>query len=128
MNKIIIENLELFAYHGVHENEKLNGQNFFISAEIFTEKTKGYDTDEILDTVSYSEIIKAIKKIFLSHKFNLLEKACESVCKELFLSFYDIVSVIITVKKPEAPINEKFDYVAVSVKRSRSDFCEVKRI
>ena len=33
MDKIIIKNLRLFAYHGVNEEEKINGQNFALDIE-----------------------------------------------------------------------------------------------
>ena len=35
MDKILIKDLEIFAYHGVLEEEKQKGQPFFISAELY---------------------------------------------------------------------------------------------
>ena len=34
MDKIIIKNLNIFAYHGVFDEEKANGQLFRVSAEL----------------------------------------------------------------------------------------------
>lgn len=121
MNEIIIKNLKIFAYHGVHDEEKQNGQNFIIDAEIITEKTAGYDTDEIADTISYSDIIRNIKKSLTEKSYNLLEKAAEITAKNIFDNFEKVKSIELTIKKPEAPIKEDFDYVGIKICRKRSD-------
>ncbi|MBQ6143087.1 MAG: dihydroneopterin aldolase [Clostridia bacterium] len=121
MNEIIIRNLKIFAYHGVHEEEKQNGQNFIIDAEITTEKTAGYETDKITDTVSYSDIIRNIKKSLTETSYNLLEKAAEITTKNIFDNFEKVKSIKLTIKKPEAPIKENFDYVGIKICRNRSD-------
>ncbi len=121
MNEIIIKNLKIFAYHGVHEEEKQNGQNFIIDAEITTEKTTGYKTDKITDTVSYSDIIRNIKKSLTEKSYNLLEKAAEITAKNIFDNFKEVKSIKLTIKKPEAPIKENFDYVGIKICRNRSD-------
>lgn len=124
MNQIIIKNLKIFAYHGIHESEKLNGQNFFIDVVLYTPRTQGHDNDNIKNVVSYSDAIKVIKEAMTSHSYNLIEKATESIAKSLFESFIDISELEITLKKPEAPIPENFDYVAVKITRKRCDFID----
>lgn len=32
MDKICIEDLKIFAHHGVFEHENINGQNFYVNA------------------------------------------------------------------------------------------------
>ena len=122
MNEIIIKNLKIFAYHGVHEFEKTNGQNFVIDATCKTEKLSGYKTDKIEDTVSYSLIIKSIKNSMLNKINNLLEYTAEKIVGDLFKNFSKIEEIELTIKKPEAPINEKFEYVAIKIKRNRTDY------
>lgn len=124
MDQIIIKNLKIFAYHGVHKSEKLNGQNFFIDAILYTMKTDGCVNDNIENVVSYSDVIKIIKKAMTSHPYNLIETAAKNVAKFLFDNFSDISELEITVKKPEAPIPENFDYVAVKITRKRCDFID----
>ena len=60
MNQIVVKNLMIFAHHGVHEFEKIDGQSFFIDAIIDVPYMSGYNTDNIDETISYSEIISAI--------------------------------------------------------------------
>lgn len=123
MNKIIIKNLKVFAYHGVHQEEKLNGQNFILDAELETEKLKAYQTDNIKDAVNYSEVISEITKVFTKNPYNLLEKVAEQTVEHIFNTFEKVIKIDLTVKKPEAPINADFEYVAIKISRKRDDFC-----
>ena len=40
MDKILIRDLKIFAYHGVNEEEKINGQNFVFDIDLFVNMTK----------------------------------------------------------------------------------------
>ena len=39
MDKILIRDLKIYAYHGVNEEEKINGQNFVIDIDAFVDIT-----------------------------------------------------------------------------------------
>ena len=43
----------------------------------------------------------------------------QRVADELFLEFDKIATLVITLKKPEAPIKADFQYVAVTIERTR---------
>ncbi|MBR3596993.1 MAG: dihydroneopterin aldolase [Clostridia bacterium] len=120
MDKIIIKNLKLFAYHGVHEEEKIKGQNFIFDIAVWLNLDKPCESDNVNDTVSYSEIIYKVREVFVSEKYNLLEKAAQKVCDSLFNTFPEIMECEICLKKPDAPINADFDYVAVEIRRKRN--------
>lgn len=123
MNTIIIKNLKIFAFHGVHDYEKQNGQNFYIDAVLYTHE-KIYDIceDNINNTISYSEVIRYIKKIVTERPFNLIETAAENISKKLFDKYPLLKKLELTLKKPEAPISEDFEYVGVKITRVRSDY------
>lgn len=120
MKEIIIKNLKIFAYHGVHQEEKINGQNFYIDA--VCKVIGNSEIDNIENTVSYSEIIKNIKRSMLSQSFDLIETAADYTCKKLIENFNKISEIELILKKPEAPIKENFDYVAVKITKKRKDF------
>lgn len=121
MNKIIIKNFRIFAHHGVHREEKINGQNFYIDAEITTSKTPGYLNDKIEDTLSYSVVMRKIKEVFTNKSYNLLEKCAEVLCDSLLNEYSKINEIKLTLKKPEAPIQEYFEYVGVEIIRNRKE-------
>lgn len=121
MNQIIIKNLKIFAYHGVHDFEKKDGQEFFVDAVLDLPEMPGFENDEIGRVISYSEVVRVIKKVMTEKSYNLIEKVALKIISEIFSSFYEVKSVDIIVKKPQAPIKEEFEYVAVRFKKTRSE-------
>ena len=119
MDKILVRNLKIFAYHGVNPEEKVDGQNFVLDIDAYVDISVPCVTDNVDDTVSYAKIIKQTVKIFTSQKDDLLERAAQRVADGLFESFDKIQSLRILLKKPEAPIKADFDYVAVEIFRER---------
>lgn len=118
-DKIIIKDLKLFAYHGVNEEEKINGQNFTLDIICETDMSKACATDDLNDTVSYAKIIKAVRAEFVKEKYDLIERAAQVTADCILNSFPSVSAVEVTLKKPEAPIKADFDYVAVSIRRER---------
>ncbi|MBR2953988.1 MAG: dihydroneopterin aldolase [Clostridia bacterium] len=119
MDKIIVKGLKLFCYHGVNPEEKEDGQNFIFNIEASVDLTTPCMSDNVDDTVSYAKIIKTVRRVAQSEKNDLLERVAQRVADELFCEFDKINSLIITLKKPEAPIKAEFDYVAVTIERTR---------
>lgn len=119
MDKIIVKNLELFCYHGVNPEEKVDGQIFVFDVEAEVDLSLPCKTDNVDDTVSYAKIIKTIRRVAQSEKNDLIERVAQRVVDELFSEFDKIEALKITLKKPQAPIKADFDYVAVEIERER---------
>lgn len=51
MDKICIRRLEVYAYHGVYEEEKRLGQKFYITAELELDTRKAGVTDDLQASV-----------------------------------------------------------------------------
>ncbi len=120
MDKIIINGLKIFGYHGVNPEEKRDGQNFVLDVTILKDLKKPGFTDNLNDTVSYSKVIKTINKVFNEEKYDLIEKVAQKVAESI-LHCYDVEEVKVLLKKPEAPMKAEFNYVAVEVTRRRND-------
>lgn len=118
MYKINIDNLEVFAYHGVLKEENTLGQKFFISAEITLNNSSTSYNDNIEKSVSYVDICNLIVKVSTGNKFNLIETLAETIAERILLEYYKIKSVKIRVSKPSAPIPLPFGNVSVQVERS----------
>ena len=117
---ITISDLEVYAYHGVNEEEKQYGQRFLITAELATDISAAAASDDLNKTVNYAKVIKAIKHIVTSERHDLIETVAERLAQMILSTFSQVSTVKITVKKPDAPIKAKFDFVAVTVVRSRA--------
>ncbi len=120
MDKIIIKDLRIYAYHGVNPEEKENGQNFVLDIAAELDLSVPCQTDCVEDTVSYAKIIKTVTAVFTAEKYDLLEKAAQTVCDAILKQYKKICAAEVTLKKPEAPIKADFGYVAVSIRRERN--------
>lgn len=119
MDKIHIKGLTLKGYHGVFPEEKENGQIFILDIVASLNFKSARLTDDLNDTVSYADMIETIKTVFLSEKNDLIERAAERVAIALLEKYSKLECVTILLKKPQAPINEKFDYVGVEITKAR---------
>lgn len=121
MDKIQIQGLRLFAYHGVNSEEKADGQMFLLDITCGLSLCVPCQTDCVEDTVSYAKILKTARTAFLSEKYDLLEKAGETVAQAVLEQFPPVKEVTVRIRKPQAPIKADFEYVAVEITRGRGD-------
>ncbi|WP_455951592.1 2-amino-4-hydroxy-6-hydroxymethyldihydropteridine diphosphokinase [Eubacterium sp.] len=117
MDCIKIRQLEVFAYHGCMEEEKINGQKFYIDMDLCTDMRKSGVSDELEETVNYAEVCSFVDKYLKENRFNLIEAAAEHTVRELLKRFPKIKGADITINKPSAPIGLPFGNVAVKVSR-----------
>jgi len=118
MDKICIKDLEIYAFHGVNEEEKAMGQKFLVSVEVFLCLRECGKEDNLSKTVNYSDLCKNIEKEFSQNKYNLIEKSAEELALYILLNYPLAEKVKVLIKKPWAPIGKHLDYVAVEIERS----------
>ena len=119
LDKTIIKNLKLYAYHGVLPEEKELGQFFLLDLVIYTSFDKSVANDSIENAINYAKVIEYVKIKFIEKKFNLIESAANFLSVSLLEKFQKIDKITITLKKPNAPINAEFNYVAVEITKYR---------
>ncbi|MDE7453037.1 MAG: 2-amino-4-hydroxy-6-hydroxymethyldihydropteridine diphosphokinase [Clostridia bacterium] len=120
MNIIEIRGLEIKACHGVNPDEKTEPQKFVIDADIKTDFYAAAKGDDISGTINYAKACKAITATVQGNVFNLIEKLAYECAFCILENFARAEAVTVTVKKPEAPMNRIFDYVAVKVSLERN--------
>ncbi len=117
MDNIRIENLEVFAHHGVYKEENHLGQKFVISAVFFLDTVKAGMTDDLSYSLNYAEACQFIKKKMEETNYKLLEAVVENLAKDILLHFPLVREVELTLKKPWAPILLPLETVSVTIKR-----------
>lgn len=120
MDKIIIKGLEVFAYHGVNADEKQKGQTFVVDLVLYTDISNAALSDNLEDTINYAAVRKCLTSALTSSSYNLIERAAEVAAAAVFDQFPKVHKLKLRLKKPQAPMNCKFDYVAVEITRERS--------
>lgn len=117
MDEIRIEELEIFAHHGVFQDEKNNGQIFYVNAILYLDLYPAGCTDDLTLSVHYGNVSLFIKDWLTEHTYDLLEKACETTAKEVLLAFDLIKKIKLEIRKPNAPIPMNFKSVSVCMER-----------
>ena len=114
MDFITITGLQIYAYHGVYEEEQKKGQNFYVNAKLYVDMEKAAYTDEVYDSVHYGEVCECMHAFLTQHTFRLLEKAVTETMKEVLLRFPLLKGMEMELCKPEAPIALPFENVSVT--------------
>ena len=81
-DKIKIEDLEVFANHGVFPEENVLGQKFVVSAVMYTDTRRAGLTDELTASIHYGEASAFITEYLKSHTFKLLKTVSVEIERE----------------------------------------------
>ena len=117
MDKITIQNLEIFANHGVYPEENVLGQKFIVSTVLYTDTRKAGQSDTLEHSTNYGEVCHFMKNFVEKHTFKLIESVAEHLAEEVLLSFPLIRKLDLEIKKPWAPISLPLDTVSVRISR-----------
>lgn len=117
MDKIMIKDLEIYAFHGVNQGEKDLGQRFLISVELILDLLEAGQTDKLTATVNYAQLCLELDRVFKKEKHDLIERAAEQLCDHILMSYDRVQGVKLTIKKPWAPIGKMLEYAAVEIER-----------
>ena len=117
MDYIEIEDLEVFAKHGVLSAENQLGQKFLVSTKLYADTAKAGITDRLEHSVDYSVVCAYITEYMQAHTYKLIEAAAENMVNDLLLSFPLIKKIDLCIKKPWAPIGLPLKTVSVNISR-----------
>lgn len=119
MDKIIIKDACFFCNLGVSSKERSEKQKVFINVELFLDIKKAAETDNIEDTVNYSEVRDLIKNLVEAREYKLIETMAENIAKDI-LNKFSFEKVIVRLKKPKALANKNVKYVAIEIIREKN--------
>lgn len=114
MDIITINQLEFKAYIGVEAWEQKIEQKIILDIHIGTDISDAAQSDNIDDTINYSEVACVIEGFLSMNRFYLLESLAEKISELIFKQF-KIAWLKLTVSKPYAIAQAKS--VALTVER-----------
>lgn len=121
MDRIYIKGLDVFAYHGVMPKEKRDGQRFVLDITLDCDLSRAGRTDRLEDTVDYTAVMDAAVQAMTENSYDLIERAASRTAEAILRAEEKVERVTLYLRKPEAPIDKIFDYVAVEITRERKD-------
>lgn len=117
MDKIKINNLEVYCNHGVFPEENVLGQKFLVSAVLYTDTRVAGLRDDLTNSIHYGEVCHFIDKFMRNHTFKLIETVAESLATALLTETKKLQKIELEIKKPWAPIGLPIENVTVSIER-----------
>lgn len=117
MDEIRIENLEIYAGHGVFTEENQTGQPFFVNAVLYTDIRKAGLKDDLALSTHYGEVSHLINRFLKEHTFQLIEAAAQQTAEQVLLHFPLIKALDLEIRKPKAPIGLPFASVSIKINR-----------
>jgi len=109
--KIELHGLELHGYHGVLEEERVNGQTFWYDVEL--EVGEWGASDRLEDAVDYRAVAAAVREVN-EQRFDLLE-ALAATTAETLRERFPVARVKVRVRK--RPAGMGVEYSAVTAER-----------
>jgi dihydroneopterin aldolase len=102
-DRIILEGMQFYGFHGVNVEEKSLGQPYVVDLAVEMDLSIPGKSDLLEDTVSYTHLYRAVQKVIEGESRNLLESAAETVAIRI-LDEFPVKAVQVRVKKPRPPI------------------------
>lgn len=116
MDKIVIEDLEVYYRVGVPDTERARAQRLLLTVEMQVDFSKAAATDGLEETIDYAAVAGDLARFGEERSWRLLEKLAADIAA-FVIAKYGANGAVVTVKKfvlPEAK------HVAVSVLRNRT--------
>jgi dihydroneopterin aldolase len=114
---IAIKGIKSFGYHGVFESENIAGQDFFVDVVLELDLTRPSVSDDVADTVNYAEITDLVVEEVTGDRVALIEKLAGRIADRIKTAYPQIVTVSVTVHKPQAPVNAQVQNISVTINR-----------
>jgi dihydroneopterin aldolase len=119
LDKIYVNQMEFYGYHGVLPEENVLGQRFLVDLIAEADLKKAGMTDELELSVSYVDLYEICKMVVEGEPCKLIETLAEQIAAQVLNRLNKVIAVTVKVTKPDPPIPGHFQSVAVEIKRSR---------
>lgn len=119
-DRILLEGMVFYGYHGVHDEEQRLGQRFVVDIEASCDLSPASASDDVEATVSYSDLFRLTRTIVEGEPRKLIETVAEQVAAGVLATYPAVEEIVVTVRKPEAPIKgSMLTSVGVQIRRKR---------
>lgn len=120
MDKIYVNQMEFWGYHGLFPEENKLGQRFYVDVELELDLRPASESDDMTKSIDYGAIYETCKDIVEGKAYNLVETVAERIAAALLEQFSLLEACRIKVYKPDPPIPGHYQSVAIDIYRSRS--------
>jgi dihydroneopterin aldolase len=119
LDRIYVNRMEFYGYHGVFPEENRLGQRFAVDLSVSIDLKKAGESDELEHSVNYGELYQVCKDVVEGQPYKLVEAVAEKIAALVLRRFPLVFDVTVKVIKPDPPIPGHYSSVAVEITRSR---------
>jgi len=119
MDRMRIQAMEFFGYHGVFPEENKLGQRFIVDLELALDLTPAAQSDDLSRTVNYADVHETVKRIVEGPPCKLIETLAHKIASEILSTYTIIHEATVAVTKPHPPLDIRFGGVTVEIRRRR---------
>ena len=116
MDIIFVRDIRLETLIGAYEHERRQPRTLQVNIEIGRHAIRACKTDRLADTIDYAALVSAVREVFASHRFHLIEPLADTLA-ELMLSRFEAQWVRVEIAKIDVVLNARD--VGVRIERSR---------
>jgi len=120
MDRIVLNGMQFYGYHGVLPEERQVGQPFIVSVELPYDLSVAGVSDSLTDTISYAEVYEHVRQIVEGKRYNLIEALAHEIAVTL-LRTYEIPRIKVVIDKPQAPVPGGTLAARVEIMREEND-------
>lgn len=114
MHKIVVEGIQVYAYHGCLPEEGLIGTNYTVDVLMETDFTAAALSDDLGQTIDYVVVYQIVKKQ-MAVRSNLIEQVGQRIVDELKSTFAGIKALEVKVTKLNPPMNGNVEKVSIII-------------
>ncbi|EJL73909.1 dihydroneopterin aldolase [Chryseobacterium populi] len=117
MSKIFLEDIKIYAYHGVLPEENIIGTYYIINAEIHTDLWKASESDDLNDTISYADLNEIIHNE-MKIRSKLLEHVAGRIISKINDNFPEISYIKLKISKTSPPMEGEMKGASIELEKS----------
>lgn len=114
MGTILVEGIQLYAYHGCLEEEAKIGADYIVDVTMKTDFSKAASTDNLSDTIDYVRVYQIVKQE-MAIRSKLIEHVGKRIFDKLKTEFKSLQTIQVKVTKLNPPMNGNVDRVSIVV-------------
>ena len=101
LDRILLPEMQFTACHGVYPAEKTAPQSFTVCLTLGLDLRSAGQSDDVAQTVDYSQVYQGVRQILLGPPVNLIEHLAERIA-QMALSYPGVKEVTVRLRKDGA--------------------------
>ena len=112
--------MSFYGYHGVSAAEKETGREFEVDCELEVDLAESGQTDQLTDTIDYTQVHRIIKETVEGTAYSLVEALAAELAAKL-LDNFPAYRVTLRVRKMKPPIPGHTDNIEIEIIRDQKN-------